>query len=390
MAHYRQPKFFRSFKCLGGECPNTCCANWRIDWTKEEVEKLKSAECSPETRKLIEESFAPLPDNENTMPIQYKNASIRNCPFLTEDKMCRIQRELGEEYLSYTCNFYPRTYFLSDHIVTRTCSASCFQVMRTLCSQPDSMDMVNAPITSSIKFKSTVSDSSEIKKKHPELKYRNELFDFFYNIISNKKRSLETSLVLGALAAQKLTEYINLGESDRIPEVIKSLHPQLNAQTVPSFEKVKPNYGLSLGLTSELIDVFSGINVLDCLKEDGKLSVQKYEQGRAIFSSFCDKNPHVLRNLALNFLFEGAVPFMDTERSVFENYCYFASTIAAVKVIGDAISYQNNSVQGYFFLMVTYFVRGMYHSIKTTSPKIYDILKKNDISTPAKIALILK
>lgn len=389
MAYYRQPEFYRSFHCMGGSCPNTCCANWRIDWTKEEVEKLKAADCSPEMRKLIDESFEPLPDNEKVMKIKFSGNNLK-CPFLTDDKLCQIQRELGEEYLSYTCKVYPRAYFFSDNIVTRTCSASCFQVMKTICIEPDSMNLVSAPIESSATFLSSNADSSEAIKKHPELKYRNALFEFFYNIISNKKRSLETSIVLGALAAQKLTEYINSGEHDRIPEVIKAISPQLNAQTVPSFEQVKPNYGLSLGLTGELVNTFSGLNSLDILKEDGKLSVEKYEQGRVIFSSFTEKNPYLLRNIALNFLIEGKQPFMDKERSLFENYCYFASTVAAVKVLGAAAAYQNKSVKGAFFLIVSFFVRGMYHSPITTSPKIYEILKKNDISTPAKIALIIK
>ena len=38
------------------------------------------------------------------------------------------------------------------------------------------------------------------------LKFREELMEFFYEIISDKKHDVETSIILGALAAQKLSQ----------------------------------------------------------------------------------------------------------------------------------------------------------------------------------------
>ena len=90
MAYYRQPKFYRDFHCMGGSCPNSCCAIWRIDWTKEEVEKLKSAECSPELRQLIETSFIQRPDSETVMAIKTESENQFACPFLDSDRYCRI------------------------------------------------------------------------------------------------------------------------------------------------------------------------------------------------------------------------------------------------------------------------------------------------------------
>lgn len=389
MRYFRQPDYYQSFRCMGGKCPNTCCARWSIDWSIDEIEKLKAEDCSPELRKLIEENFIEK-ENCETMKKVKLTDDTHECPFLTEDRMCRIQRELGEEYLSYTCTIYPRTSFYCNDVIHRACSSSCYEVIKTLYLDKNAMNLCNAPTEKETKKIICTVDQPLQLKKHPELKYRNELFEFFYEIISNKKRTLETSLVLGALAAQKLTEYINCGEHDRIPEVIKALRPQLNAQTVPAFEKVKPNFGLCLGLTGELVNTFQDSTTLECLKLDGKLSVEKYEEGRAIFTAFTDRNPHWLRNLALNFLFEGKVPFMDIEKTLFENYCYYASTIAALKTIGAAFSFKNKSVIVGLVVAFTVFIRGMYHSPKITAPKIYDILKRNDINSPAKIALILK
>lgn len=390
MAYYRQPEFYRSFKCMGGTCPNSCCAFWRIDWTIKEVEKLKSADCSPELRKLIDESFVPRKDDKDMMSVSLQKDQNMDCPFLTEDRMCRIQRELGEEYLSHTCTFYPRTLFLSNNVVTRTCSASCYQVMETLCSDPNAVNLVNCKLEAEKVVVPAQPDSPEALKEHPELIYRNELFDFFYDIISNKNRTIETSLLLGALAAQKLTEYITLGEHDRIPEIFKALRPQLNAKTIPSFENAKINYNYCLGLVGKLVNTFKNTNILNNLTVDGHPSIEKFEQGRTIFFDYLNKKPYALRNIALNFLFEGKTPFLDTNKTIFENYCYFVSTVAAVKLIGSAIAVRDNIISDRFLIEVSFFVRGMYHSLTDIPPKIFDLLKEHDIATPAKIALILK
>lgn len=390
MAYYRQPKFYRSFQCMGGKCPTNCCFAWRIDWTKEEVDKLKSANCSPELREIIQKSFKPMKNNDDIMVVNINSDKPLYCPLLTDDMMCRIQREIGESYLSYTCREYPRTMFICQDIATRTCSASCYYVAKIMYTNENAMDLVSAPLEAKEVKVRFLPDSALALKHHPELKYRNDLFMFFYDIISNKKRTLETSLVLGGLAAQKLTEFIARGEHDRIPEIIKSLHSQLNVQSIDSLENINPNYGLSLGFAGTLVDWFATSDIFNVLKENGKLSVSKYEQGRSIFNTHTKDKPHFLRNVALNFLIEGEIPFFHTEKSLFENYCYYVATISAVKLICATISYRDQAVNDNLFASLSFFIRGMYHSKDSISPFVYDLLKEKNVCSPAKIALLLK
>lgn len=387
MAYYRQPKFYRDFHCIGGSCPNSCCAIWRIDWTKEEIEKLRAANCSPELRQLVEDSFIL---NDDIFSIKLMASNNLDCPFLTKDRFCRIQRELGEEYLSFTCTSYPRTMFICNNVATRTCSASCYQVMKTICEDDSSMQLFSAPLEAKRVTMRYTLDSPETLKLHPELKYRNELFEFFYEIIGNTKRSLETSVLLGALAAQKLTQYIQRGEADRIPEIIKALRPQLNATSVPSFENAKTNYGICLGLVGKILDIFENSNILDSLKINGKLSPQLLEQGRTIVNKYIENKPYIMRNIALNFIIEGKIPFSMPEFSLFENYCYFASTIAAVKLISSAIAIKDQDVLNGIYISVSYHVRGMYHSMDVKPQEVLDVLKENGCNSPAFIALMLK
>lgn len=390
MAYYRQPKFYRDFHCMGGSCPNSCCAIWRIDWTKEEVEKLKSAECSPELRQLIETSFIAHKDTSDLLCIDINPKTKFDCPFLDKDRMCRIQRELGEEYLSYTCTVYPRTTFYSNNVMYRTCSASCYQVLKTLNEDKKAMGLVNvSPNSSTVAIRAT-NDTPAFIQKHPELKYRVELFELFYEIISNEKRTLNTSLILGALAAQKISQFVERGEADRIPEIIKALRPQLNTLSIPAFENVKKNYHISLELVAEIVNSLESSNGLDSIKENGAFSVKKYEHGRAVLEEYLSDKPHFFRNIALNFLFEGKIPFISIKHTIFENYAYYASTIAAAKLIQTAICARDNAISKTPFVLMSYYIRGMYHSADSKLDELFEKLKENGCNSPAFIALMLK
>ncbi|MBD5384028.1 MAG: hypothetical protein HDR72_03400 [Ruminococcaceae bacterium] len=118
--YFRQPRYFGDFKCIGGTCTNSCCIGWRIDWHKNEIDKITDApECSEELRELVGKSFVKI---ENSDKYIVALGAGGRCPFLTEDNFCRIQRELGAEYLSNTCSIYPRHHIIAGDAVYRYCN----------------------------------------------------------------------------------------------------------------------------------------------------------------------------------------------------------------------------------------------------------------------------
>ena len=54
---FRRPQYYKDFSCIGGTCPMSCCLVWKVNWSEDEVEKLKNAECSEELKTLIDNSF---------------------------------------------------------------------------------------------------------------------------------------------------------------------------------------------------------------------------------------------------------------------------------------------------------------------------------------------
>ena len=189
----------------------TCCYGWgNIDWTKDEVEKLKCAECSEELKSLIEKTFV---ENGSKYNVKYNEKGF--CPLLDENGLCRVQKELGVEYMSKTCIIYPRHSIISGNTAINYCNISCYHIMDTLCRQKDSMAIENLlPKSAKVKEMATDIDGANDVLKSPELKFRNQLFDLFYDIISDESYSLETALTLGALAANNLDKIVRSGETN--------------------------------------------------------------------------------------------------------------------------------------------------------------------------------
>lgn len=88
------------FHCIGGECPLSCCSEWNIIITPEEVSKYKElAKHHPFGENILEAI-----DEERCV----MKLCDGRCMLLTEDNWCKLVLECGEEYLSGTCTTFPR------------------------------------------------------------------------------------------------------------------------------------------------------------------------------------------------------------------------------------------------------------------------------------------
>ena len=329
--YYRQPRYYGDFHCIGGGCNFTCCANWRIDWKKDEIDKVKSApECSQELKELCERSFKYDEDIQKYVVVFGEDG---RCPFLTEDNFCRIQRELGAEYLSHTCYFYPRDYLVIGSAVYRCCHMSCGEVMKKLLNDEKSMDLVNVEVREREDVTVPIMDHPDNVARYPAMKYSAEIKEFFYEIISDKKNSLETSFVLGALAAQSLSKIVAAKQYDRIPEAVKSLKAQMhNGAQLRSIENIQPNYNIKLGIVDKTLREFFSSNMIASLSDsDGIPNIDTYKRAEHLLEKEFEDRPFVLRNMALNLMLELNIPFKLEDNTFFENYSVFVMSYAFIR-----------------------------------------------------------
>lgn len=98
------PTYFDKFRCIAGECPDTCCAGWEADLDDDIIEKYKTV--SGELGERIKNSLA----KDETDCYIFALCDNGRCPFLNSCNLCDIQAAHGEEFLSKTCAMFPRFY----------------------------------------------------------------------------------------------------------------------------------------------------------------------------------------------------------------------------------------------------------------------------------------
>ena len=404
--NYRQPKYFSEFRCSGSECTASCCFGWDIGWTKDEIDKVKNdPNCSESLKELMENSFVQA-DEKDENKFLVKFPENQRCPCQTEDGLCMIQKELGAEYLSYTCTIYPRlnAFQLPNGIVLRGCNLSCPEVVRKLLNDENAADLVDVSIKDDHVINAKTGASEEELIIYPELNYRGELFDFFYELIGDKNRSVETSIILGTLAAQKLTQLVEDEEQDRIPEALEAFKKQIhNAAALKSIDDIKPNFNVKFGIADKIMENALDFKLTDVLKDQsGELDVERYLFGEARLNELIKDKPFWLRNIALNLLIELYVPFKSKTHSIYENYSFFVAAVSCLKLNAVAAAFAPDKVniqtQGQTFpfegIEKIYGLTGIISRRIFQTPAAFDrvlnVLSEYDMDSPAYLALLIK
>lgn len=338
--YYRQPRYFKDFQCVGGDCPDNCCYGWIIHWNKPEVEKAKNAPgISDELKELVDKSFTVIGKNphgyaEDSYIVEFDEQG--KCPFQTLERLCRIQKELGAEYLSCTCMIYPRNCIVTKNTIRRFCNSSCPEIITKLLNQRKAMEMEYIPINEEDKvFGPRVIDKEEISR-NPALEYFDDVFEFFYEVVSDNKISVETAIIFGAIAAKKLSEIIGRKEYGKIPESLKAFLRQFRsaAPLIKSIDDIKPKPQLKFAVLTLFAEkILAGNSTALLCDETGEMNIALYDKGKKRLNEMLNGRGYFVRNLVLNLLYETlALPFIHERRSLFDSYRLFIAGIGLLKL----------------------------------------------------------
>lgn len=391
-----QPAFYKKFECTGDKCPVNCCCNWGIiGWSKDEYTKLKNSDMSYELKEKIESAF--ISDNNERFKdiFQYKikYTDEKKCPMLSPEGLCMVQKELGAEYLSFVCTVYPRVGRVYGDTVIRTCNLSCNHVVHMICNDENSMkfEVSKAEKDELNKFSTSDPYTKKDKLNYPALNYELDIFNFFYDLLSDNTRSIETSIVLGAMAAQNIDKFIEKKQCDKIPAVLKALEQQINdPKQIEKLESAKPNLSLKANFSGGLIKHLKNADTYKMVFENGYSSEEKWNEGLAKRNAAYKDKPFALRNIALNIYISNHLPFRDKTYSIFDNYCYFVSEFAVIKFLAAAMPVEfDKNIEETFEVSVSYIDRDFTHAMPNF-PKIIEYIKTFGANTPAMLLGIIK
>lgn len=99
----RTPDYYDKFKCIAGECKDTCCAGWQVDVDDASYEYYKTI-----TGDFGDRLHSVMVDGVKGAEGQFCIREDGRCPFLNDNNLCDLYTALGEDALCVTCDQYPR------------------------------------------------------------------------------------------------------------------------------------------------------------------------------------------------------------------------------------------------------------------------------------------
>ena len=125
-----KPDYFDRFRCLAGECPDSCCKDWQV-----QVDEASARRYRALTGALGEELRAALRQEDGEA---YLTVQDGRCPMWRRDGLCRIQAELGEKALCETCRRFPRLTHDYGDFVELGLELSCPEAARWILDEKSS------------------------------------------------------------------------------------------------------------------------------------------------------------------------------------------------------------------------------------------------------------
>ncbi|WP_296135399.1 flagellin lysine-N-methylase [uncultured Eubacterium sp.] len=237
-----KPTFYKNFKCIAGDCPDSCCQGWEVDADSDSLEYYKTLDNSLEIKKRID-SVISKDEFDNTI---FTLAPKKRCPFLNDENLCDMHIAIGGEHTPYTCRTFPR--FIYDFGATREIGISF--------SCPVASDMMYN--TESFDFETDINSDlptlNDIDAEKYFLLYKGRAEA--YKIAKDKNKSIRERLSdlldLGVLLQEKLFPYDEGGDDIAFFDVFKN--PEL---INPEWKEKVENFSLK-----QVSDTQSNENIL--------------------------------------------------------------------------------------------------------------------------------
>lgn len=101
-----RPDYYEKFQCIADRCTITCCQEWKIGVDNETNRKWKKL-LPPDTVVDKKKNLSAYTVNKDGMRVIALDEKHR-CPFLNEEKLCRLLCTYTDRVLSDTCTQFPR------------------------------------------------------------------------------------------------------------------------------------------------------------------------------------------------------------------------------------------------------------------------------------------
>lgn len=393
-----KPTYFDKFKCIGSKCEDNCCQGWSIDIDKRTYKKYTKS--NSKIKNKLKENIKRNRNSKNEYDYAKVILDRKNgkCTFLTEEKLCGIYAELGEENMSYLCRQYPRAYSCYNGIIQKGLTTACIEVARLVLLNKESIefDMVEEDILFDLSIKYNINSKHSFNFLESNFEI---LREFSIGLIQNRKFSIEERLIILGLLFNELNKnkftkniaestvnrYINNIENGYYDDLIFKLKfdDVIDAQIylLISLSKKMLNYNkvTSKLYIKDIFDMINGLGLNGSSYEDVKEKfLYSYNE---IYNQFIEDKKYVYENFIVNYMFNECFPY-NKEGDIVRAYNELISKFVVIKLntIGLCAYYKEDMNMDRFINLIQRFSRSVIHDT-SINQIVFNYLEENNQNT---------
>ena len=404
---YFQPEYVSRFKCDGANCLNNCCKrNWRIDIdtaTYKKYSRIKPKDKAKEITSHFEfnsernayvvklkQNFevTEMADGQKMFSINLDDNNL-SCPFLTEKKLCRLQLEHSEDFLSQTCATYPRRTFsfgkFFERSLTLTCPVAAEMIL--FAQEPLKFELVEVPDT--IHSKHGRIKITKIFVSESDADFIREAQITMISILQERRFTLDQRLIVLGLFLDRLQELISDTEDKELEmSLIEAYRSEdfLLTEMPPLFQ----NFSFDANRFVTFMIKFIGHSLESLRTKEGEKFIVALEKVLGIKpdendfvslielaanfekltdarKNFSEKYSTFLENYLVNELFYGLYPWRFREHNITKNFAVFLISYKILELMTFAATESGLDSKEDLLALIDWFMGRTDHN-----PKLYE------------------
>lgn len=308
----------KTFKCIGPNCTDTCCAGWDINIDENTFKKYENDKGN--LKELINGKYIKNSESDDSFNYGFMKITEDNkCPFLNENLLCEIHGKCGEENLSITCKRYPRVFNIIDDIYEKSGLPSCEEICIKAFLNKEKMEFIEVE-------EELFETSLEIKRvidTEAPLDYDN-FFIYFWdiriisiNIMQNRNLSIEERLSLLRSFYTKLENLKKEQDFFKIEEFLSNLSEDKTYMKKFIKEEKIIKFPIEEDFLKLLLEedtfkkaiAFKLKNLLKAFKEKEK-ELKDLKRDELLFiKNDLKKYSYIFENYLVNQIFKDLIPF---------------------------------------------------------------------------------
>lgn len=377
------PEYFQSFKCIGGECEDTCCRGWNVDIDKKSYQKYKKV-MHPDLKNILKENMKRNRKSANDLTYaSFKMGSNGICNMADENGLCTIQSVLGEESLCKTCAIYPRSFNMVDGTLEKSLDFSCPEAAR--------LGLLNSKGIDFLEIEDFTNENIEVfSTKENSIFWPLRIFTI--EIMQTQIYSIEARLILLGLFLDKI-QHLEKKTLENVLLEIENYKIRLNnAEYMKRLDNIQSNDMISLVIMSNVLEINSELGIsnaryrlivadvikgLDLGSNIQKTKLRKNYAKENYYDEYIKEKAYIFENYIVNYIFKNLFPYNGLD--FMESYAKLVIDFAMIKLYLHGLAIVNERLDDVITIAcIQSYVKSNMHN-KYFKNRVINALKENEM-----------